>query len=143
MNKEFLFVDNNQVTKSRFNNKYNITTFLLYFALVAGSISIFSNSMTSHSSGVNFFPDIAISLDWLHFMAVSIWVGGLFYISTVIVTTVNVQKLKKYVQQKDKQNELSNNIHQDAKNNDNLRMNGEYFLTLLLPRFSLLVYRLL
>ncbi|HXT83326.1 MAG TPA: CopD family protein [Verrucomicrobiae bacterium] len=138
LTKEFLFVDNNQVTKSSFNNKYNITTFLLYFALISGSISIFSNSMTSHSSGVNFFPDIAISLDWLHFMAVSIWVGGLFYISTVIVTTVNFQKLKEYVQQKDKQNDSSNNIHQEAKDNDNFRMNGEYFLTLLLPRFSLL-----
>lgn len=138
LSKEFLVLDNNQVMKVEFNNKYNLTTILLYFALVAGSISIFSNSMTSHSSGVNFFPDIAISLDWLHFMAVSIWVGGLFYISTVIVTTLNVQKLREYVQHKNNQNDPLNNSHQDVKNNNNLRINGEYFLTLLLPRFSLL-----
>ncbi len=61
---------------------------LLYIALVAGAISIFSNSMTSHSSGISFLPSIAISLDWLHFMAVSIWVGGLFYISAVLLILV-------------------------------------------------------
>ena len=64
-------------------NKRNrpAAVFLLYIALVAGAICIFANSVTSHSSAITFLPSIAISLDWIHFMAVSVWVGGLFYIS--------------------------------------------------------------
>ena len=57
------------------------TSSLLYVALAAGALSIFANSISSHNAGVNFLPSLAISLDWLHFMAVSMWVGGLFYIS--------------------------------------------------------------
>ena len=49
--------------------------------LILGSISIFSNSIQSHNAAVNFFPYLAIFVDWLHFMMVSIWVGGLYYIS--------------------------------------------------------------
>jgi copper transport protein len=49
--------------------------------LILGSINIFSNSIQSHNAAVNFFPYVAISVDWIHFMMVSIWVGGLFYIS--------------------------------------------------------------
>lgn len=49
--------------------------------LILGSINIFSNSIQSHNAAVNFFPYLAIFVDWLHFMMVSIWVGGLFYIS--------------------------------------------------------------
>ena len=52
--------------------------------LVLGSINIFSNSIQSHNAAVSFFPYIAISVDWLHFMMVSIWVGGLFYISLTL-----------------------------------------------------------
>jgi copper transport protein len=49
--------------------------------LILGSINIFSNSIQSHNAAVNFFPYLAIFVDWLHFMMVSIWVGGLFYLS--------------------------------------------------------------
>ena len=49
--------------------------------LILGSINIFSNSIQSHNAAVNFFPYVAISVDWIHFIMVSIWVGGLFYIS--------------------------------------------------------------
>ena len=35
-------------------NKTNLATSLLYVALIAGSISIFSNSITSHNAGVTF-----------------------------------------------------------------------------------------
>ncbi len=49
--------------------------------MILGSINIFSNSIQSHNAAVNFFPYLAISVDWIHFMMVSIWVGGLFYIS--------------------------------------------------------------
>ena len=64
--------------------KRNSSIFFIYIALVAGAIGIFANSITSHNSAVTFMPNLAISLDWLHFMAVSVWLGGLFYISTVL-----------------------------------------------------------
>ncbi|HYO06731.1 MAG TPA: CopD family protein, partial [Phototrophicaceae bacterium] len=32
-----------------------------------------------------FFNSLAISMDWIHFMAVSIWIGGLFYLSTILL----------------------------------------------------------
>ncbi len=51
--------------------------------LILDSINIFSNSIQSHSAAVSFFPYIAVSVDLLHFMMVSIWVGGLFYISLI------------------------------------------------------------
>ena len=44
--------------------------------------------MTSHNAGVKFVPFLAISVDWVHFMAVSIWIGGLFYISTILLSAV-------------------------------------------------------
>ena len=49
--------------------------------LILGSINIFSNSIQSHNAAVDFIPYVAISVDWIHFMMVSIWIGGLFYIS--------------------------------------------------------------
>ena len=36
------------------NNRTNLASSLLYIALIAGSISIFSNSITSHNAGVTF-----------------------------------------------------------------------------------------
>jgi copper transport protein len=69
-------------------NITNLLALLLYIALIAGSIGIFSNSITSHNAGVYFAPSLSISLDWFHFMAVSIWVGGLFYISTVLLSAI-------------------------------------------------------
>jgi len=56
---------------------------LLYTALAAGAFSLFSNSMLSHNSAAPFLPELATALDWVHFMAVSAWVGGLFYLAAV------------------------------------------------------------
>ena len=41
--------------------------------------------MTSHNAAVNFIPSLAVFMDWLHLMAVSLWIGGLFYISVVLL----------------------------------------------------------
>lgn len=76
--------------------------------LAAGSISIFSNSMLSHNSAAVFLPSVAVFADWLHFMAVSTWVGGLFYFSAVLMLAI--------------------------KNSEK----SAYHLSLSLPRFSLL-----
>ncbi len=52
--------------------------------LILGSINIFSNSIQSHNAAVSFLPYLAIFIDWIHFMMVSVWVGGLFYISLIL-----------------------------------------------------------
>lgn len=62
--------------------------------LVAGAASIFSNSMLSHNSAATFFPSVAIFADWLHFMAVSAWVGGLFYFSAVLLFSIRRNEKK-------------------------------------------------
>ena len=68
-------------------------------------------------------PSIAISLDWIHFMAVSVWVGGLFYISTVLLTLwkssipFDSLKLKKEPNDKARTN-LSINSDQNRKSDD-------------------------
>jgi copper transport protein len=83
---------------------------ILLAILVAGAASIFSNSMLSHNSAVTFLPSVAVFADWLHFMAVSAWVGGLFYFSAVLLFTVMREKSSRRA----------------------------YYLSLILPRFSLL-----
>jgi copper transport protein len=92
----------------------SISSGILLSILVAGAASIFSNSMLSHNSAATFLPSVAVFADWLHFMAVSAWVGGLFYFSAVLVFSI--------------------------KNNEK-RTAGEsaaYYLSLILPRFSLM-----
>lgn len=136
-------------------NKRNQPIFLLYLALVAGAICIFANSMISHNSAVSFLPSIAISLDWLHFMAVSVWVGGLFYISTVLLVLVkshislDVVGLNGGLKRKSRTSLNSSHMQENDKlisSSESTETNekyspiskGDYFLALLLPRFSLL-----
>jgi copper transport protein len=101
---------------------------LLYTVLIAGAVCIYSNSMVSHNTALYFLPSLAISLDWLHFMAVSIWLGGLFYISTILFMTVRIL--------------IKNNGNTDedvSRSFDiNIVRNSSYFLALLLPYFSLI-----
>ena len=75
------------------------------------------------SAALSFLPSLAISMDWLHFMAVSIWVGGLFYISAILLvtirSTINVT-------------EPINEAYETRK------ARNTYFLAVLLPYFSLI-----
>ena len=99
---------------------------LLYTVLIAGAVCIYSNSMVSHNTALYFLPSLAISLDWLHFMAVSIWLGGLFYITTILLTTIGLL--------------IKNNGYTDnhvGGSLDNVH-HSSYFLALLLPYFSLI-----
>ena len=57
----------------------------LVVIIIVSSINLYSNSMISHSNALPFFNSLAISMDWIHFMAVSIWIGGLFYLSTILL----------------------------------------------------------
>ena len=101
---------------------------LLYTVLIAGAVCIYSNSMVSHNTALYFLPSLAISLDWLHFMAVSIWLGGLFYITTILLTTKGLL--------------IKNNGYTDDRVGRHLDLDNvhdrSYFLALLLPYFSLI-----
>ena len=99
-----------QVKKKATTLHRRSTSAILLAILVAGATSIFSNSILSHNSAVTFLPSLAVFADWLHFMAVSAWVGGLFYFSAVLLFAIK---------------------------SDNAG-NIAYNLSLILPRFSLL-----
>jgi copper transport protein len=98
--------------KTKFQTKYSSA--ILLAILAAGATSSFSNSMLSHNSAATFLPLVAVFADWVHFMAVSAWVGGLFYFSAVLLFAIN----------------------------SNGRKAGEsaaaYHLSVILPRFSLI-----
>ncbi|MGI0051810.1 MAG: copper resistance D family protein, partial [Nitrososphaeraceae archaeon] len=131
----------NSFKKINLNNKKLIPLFLLSTSFIAGSVSIFANSLTSHNAAVEFFPTIAVFLDWIHFMGVSIWIGGLFYISTILLTTI-----KERTKNRD-QETINESIEVGKKTvipNKTVSLNVKkrfifnYYLALLLPRFSLI-----
>jgi copper transport protein len=104
-----------------------ISKIFLYAVIIAGAIGIFSNSLISHNTALTFLPSLAISMDWLHFMAVAIWIGGLFYISAVlldIIRTAAKAKIKF-------ENYSSTSTRSD-------KIESAYFLALLLPYFSVI-----
>jgi copper transport protein len=105
-----------------------LPTILLYVIILSGAISIFSNSMVSHNNALTFLPSLAISMDWLHFMAVSIWLGGLFYISAVLLMIIRTAISKN--------TNISGSINK-LLNDDSVSITS-YFLALLLPYFSLI-----
>jgi len=111
------------------------SSLLLHIAIVVGSISIFANSATSHNSAVTFIPSMAVSLDWLHFMAVSMWVGGLFYISTILLAAIR-HRAKLTVDEPAIQ-ETSKLPNRTLPHNLKKNQIIHYYLALLLPRFSL------
>ena len=97
---------------------------VLYCALVMGAISIFASSANSHNAGVSFLPSAAVFIDWLHFMAVSIWIGGLFYISTILLSAI---RARSYITRRT--TTIPNT------NSSRLLI---YHLAILLPRFSII-----
>src|SRR5919107_1623186 len=99
----------------------------LYAIIIAGAICIFSNSLVSHNTALTFLPSLAISMDWLHFMAVAIWIGGLFYISAVLLDIIRTA-----AETKTKfENYSSTSISSD-------KIESAYFLAILLPHFSVI-----
>ena len=124
--------------KSYKTNKINLASSLLYIALIAGSVSIFSNSITSHNAGVHFLPSLSTSLDWLHFMAVSIWIGGLFYVSTVLLSAIRSRASTHTITSTDNNITMIGSSNNNLSNTDKNRSIFVYYLALLLPRFSVL-----
>jgi copper transport protein len=102
---------------------------LLYTILIAGAVCIYSNSMVSHNTALSFLPLLAISLDWFHFMAVSIWLGGLFYITTILLMTIGLLI---------KNNDYTDDDDVSTSPDINIVHDSSYFLALLLPYFSLI-----
>jgi putative copper export protein len=101
---------------------------LLYIIMLAGGVSIFSNSVISHNTALSFLPSLAISVDWFHFMAVSIWLGGLFYIASILLLTIKLSIRKN--------GDIDGTANKSL--NVNTICNTSYFLALLLPYFSLI-----
>jgi putative copper export protein len=101
----------------------SLSIVLLYAIILSGAISIFSNSVVSHSAALSFLPSLAISINWLHFMAVSIWVGGVFYISVILLVTIRSTI------------NVTEPINQQYETN---KTRNTYFLAVLLPYFSLI-----
>ena len=65
---------------------FNTISILLSLGIiVVSSINLFSNSMLSHSNSLS---SLAVSVDWMHFMSVSIWIGGLFYLSSILLKSI-------------------------------------------------------
>lgn len=126
-------------SRSRLRKRTISPTLFLYVALIAGSVSIFTNSDTSHNAAVNFFPTIAIVVDWLHFLAVSVWVGGVFYISCIllnIIRDIGQKRFRISVNEKTKATGVAKSFN--INNNNKPNQVVYYYLALLLPRFSLL-----
>lgn len=113
-----------QIEKKRSSG---ISKISLYVIIIAGAICIFSNSLVSHNTALTFLPSLAISMDWLHFMAVAIWIGGLFYISAVLLDIIRTA-----AETKTKfENYSSTSISSD-------KIESAYFLAILLPHFSVI-----
>lgn len=62
---------------------------LLYLLLTLICIFIGTNSFVSHSSSLQSWSPVGIIFDFIHSIAVSIWIGGLMYISYVFFPNVN------------------------------------------------------
>jgi putative copper export protein/methionine-rich copper-binding protein CopC len=66
----------------------NKRTILLCILLIAELLFIFTNSATSHSSSLATWSQLGIFADFVHSVAVSIWIGGLLYIFYVFFPNV-------------------------------------------------------
>jgi putative copper export protein len=136
-----------KILKKSSSRSITFQSILFGIAFAAGAVCIFANSMTSHNAAVNFIPSLAVFIDWIHLMAVSLWIGGLFYISVVLLNSLrNSDTLQQppprlffIYEKKTQQQELQVNA---PKTNDELSRNKisatTYYLALLLPRFSLI-----
>jgi len=131
----------NSFKKINLNNEKLVPLLLLSISFIAGSVSIFANSLTSHNAAVEFFPTIAVFLDWIHFMGVSLWIGGLFYISAILLTTIKERTKNRDQETINESIEVGKNTVIPNKTfslNVKKRFTFNYYLALLLPRFSLI-----
>ncbi|MGI0044171.1 MAG: copper resistance D family protein, partial [Nitrososphaeraceae archaeon] len=111
-------IDGNRIGK--------IKNIVLSAILICGSINIISNGIVSHNAAAEFLPWLAISADWFHVMAVSIWLGGVFYISLILLRTIRTSS-----------NELTYGRELDTTDEQKVVRNS-FVLALMLPYFSMI-----
>jgi copper transport protein len=104
------------------NRRNQVNNVILLSILILGSINILSNSIVSHNAAVSFFPEVAVSTDWIHVMAISIWLGGLFYISTILLYAIRT----------------SSNDEYETTTKEELVVRNCYSLAVMLPYFSII-----
>ncbi len=118
--------------KSRLNTNISgtnkISSIILYTILALGSINIISNSTVSHNAAAEFLPWLAITVDWFHMMAVSVWLGGLFYISLILLYAIRISSISN----------LDYGMHTNAKENLVVIRKNSFSLAIMLPYFSMI-----
>jgi len=105
----------------------SINYVILSVILICGSINLISNSMVSHNAATEFLPWLAISVDWFHVMAVSIWVGGLFYLSLILLYAIRISS-------KDMENRVTNT----SEEGEQIVIRNSFLLAVMLPYFSVI-----
>jgi copper transport protein len=99
---------------------YKKRTLLLFAMLVASGFFMAVNSSISHSSAVTSWSQIGIIIDFVHSVIVSMWIGGLAFISYVFFPNIN---------------NITKTIYQKVRGTYKLQTSVEL---LILARFSLL-----
>ena len=123
----YMLSKKNSITKRIIGNSIGkIKNIVLCVILICGSINIISNGIVSHNAAAEFLPWLAISADWFHVMAVSIWVGGLFYISLILVHAVRTAS-----------NNLEYGRELDSAD-EQIIVRNSFSLALMLPYFSMI-----
>jgi copper transport protein len=108
------------------NSITRISYVILCAILISGSINLISNSMVSHNAAAEFLPWLAISIDWFHVMAVSIWLGGLFYLSLILIYAIQFSN-------KDLEDKTDN-----SKMGNQVVIRNSFSLAIMLPYFSMI-----
>lgn len=103
-----------------------IKNMVLCTILICGSINVISNGIVSHNAAAEFLPWLAISADWFHVMAVSIWVGGLFYISLILLREIRISN-----------SDLTYGSELDTRD-EQIIVRNSFALALMLPYFSMI-----
>lgn len=117
----------NPITKRNNGNSIGkVKNIVLCVILICGSINIISNGIVSHNAAAEFLPGLAISADWFHLMAVSIWLGGLFYLSLILLHAIQIS---------------SNNLAYGTElgtADERIVVRNSFSLALMLPYFSMI-----
>jgi putative copper export protein len=108
------------------NSIKKIKNIVLCAILICGSINVISNGIVSHNAAAEFLPWLAISSDWFHVMAVSIWVGGLFYISLILLRKIRISN-----------SDLTYGSELDTRD-EQILVRNSFALALMLPYFSMI-----
>ena len=108
------------------NGIRKIKNIVLCAILICGSINVISNGIVSHNAAAEFLPWLAISADWFHVMAVSIWVGGLFYILLILLREIRSSN-----------NDLIYGKEIDT-TDEQIIVRNSFALALMLPYFSMI-----